>query len=157
MKATLLALFTSKKFLAAVTALIVYVAGRFGFDLDTVALDHIFAALLVYVGAQGIADNGKSAAAIAAVAENPTHSVAAGDAMRRIAGSVSMVVLVMLAFGACGAADKPKAVAVDTERGIVKCIKADTGPLLALYPSGRGRIPDRARVGDPRRSDAPRT
>jgi hypothetical protein len=64
MKATLLELLTSKKFLATVTAVVVYVAGRWGFDVDTAALDRIFAALLVYVGAQGAADVGKSAALV---------------------------------------------------------------------------------------------
>jgi len=66
MKKTLLDLVTSKKFLTALTAIIVYVAGRSGFDVDTAVLDRIYAALLVYVGAQGIADNGKSAAQVAA-------------------------------------------------------------------------------------------
>lgn len=66
MKQALADLFTSKKFLAALTAIIVYVAGRFGFDVDTAALDHIFAALLVYIGAQGVADHGKSAAQVRA-------------------------------------------------------------------------------------------
>lgn len=66
MKATLAELLTSKKFLAALAAIVVYVAGRFGFDIDPAALDHIFAALLVYVGGQGLADVGKSAATVAA-------------------------------------------------------------------------------------------
>ena len=66
MKKALLDLVTSKKFLTALTAIIVYVAGRSGFDVDTAVLDRIYAALLVYVGAQGIADNGKSAAQVAA-------------------------------------------------------------------------------------------
>jgi hypothetical protein len=68
MKKALLDLVTSKKFLTALTAIIVYVAGRSGFDVDTAVLDRIYAALLVYVGAQGIADNGKSAAQVAAAA-----------------------------------------------------------------------------------------
>ena len=59
-------LFASKKFLAALAAGIIYVAGRFGFNVDPTTLDRIFAALLVYVGAQGIADNGKAAALILA-------------------------------------------------------------------------------------------
>jgi hypothetical protein len=78
MKNALLDLFTSKKFLAALTAIIVYIAGRFGFDVDTSVLDRIFAALLVYIGAQGIADNGKSAAQVAAAASaRPAPSTAA--------------------------------------------------------------------------------
>ena len=72
MRQTLLDLLTSKKFLAALTAVIVYVAGRFGFNVDTSTLDHIFAALLVYVGAQGAADVGKSAALVRAPAPAPT-------------------------------------------------------------------------------------
>lgn len=68
MRQALIDMFTSKKFLAALAAVIVYVAGRFGFDVDPGTLDRIVAALLVYVGAQGIADHGKSAAQIAAVA-----------------------------------------------------------------------------------------
>jgi hypothetical protein len=62
MKDTLRDLLTSKKFLAALTAIVVYIAGRFGFDVDTTVLDHIFTALLVYTGAQGVADMGKPAA-----------------------------------------------------------------------------------------------
>lgn len=68
MKTVLLDLFTSKKFLAAVSAVAIYVAGRFGFQLDPAVLDRIFAALLVYVGAQGVADAGKSAALIRSAA-----------------------------------------------------------------------------------------
>lgn len=66
MKATLYDLITSKKFLAALSAIVVYAGGRFGLHIDLDTLDRIFAALLVYVGAQGLADNGKSAAKIAA-------------------------------------------------------------------------------------------
>lgn len=64
MKRTLLDLVTSKKFLAAVTAVVIYIAGRFGFNVDTAILDRIYLALLAFVGAQGIADNGKEAAKI---------------------------------------------------------------------------------------------
>jgi hypothetical protein len=64
MKNTILGLVTSKKFLAAVTAMVVYVAGRFGFDVDPATLDRIYLALLAFVGAQGIADSGKEAAKI---------------------------------------------------------------------------------------------
>ncbi len=69
MKQTILDLLTSKKFLAALAAIIVYVAGHFGFNVDPALLDRISAALLVYVGAQGIADHGKSAAEIAAASK----------------------------------------------------------------------------------------
>jgi hypothetical protein len=100
MKNALLDLVTSKKFLTALTAIIVYVAGRFGFDVDTAVLDRIFAALLVYIGAQGIADNGKSAALIttaAATATAPAPSIAA--APRLTGAGISGVAVVVLAIG----------------------------------------------------------
>lgn len=99
MKSALLDLFTSKKFLTALTAIIVYVAGRFGFNIDTTVLDRIYAALLVYIGAQGIADNGKSAAQIAAAAAtaNPPASTTTGA---RLAGDGMVgAALVALAIG----------------------------------------------------------
>lgn len=68
MKQALIDLFTSKKFLAALAAVIVYAAGRFGFDVDPAVLDRIWEALMVYVGAQAIADHGKSAAQVTAAA-----------------------------------------------------------------------------------------
>jgi hypothetical protein len=112
----LIDLFRSKKFFAAVTAIAIYIAGRFGFKLDTTTLDRIYAALLVYVGAQGIADNGKSAAAIAAAASNPPASTTAvsnpptstAAPTRPIAAGVGSAALLLLAvFGvsmltACG-------------------------------------------------------
>lgn len=66
MKTAILELLASKKFLAVLTVIVVYIGGRFGFDVDTAVLDRIYAALLVYIGAQGIADFGKSAAQITA-------------------------------------------------------------------------------------------
>jgi hypothetical protein len=64
MRQVLIELVTSKKFLAVVTAGVVYLGGRFGLNIDPSTLDHIYAALLVYAGAQGLADVGKSAAQI---------------------------------------------------------------------------------------------
>lgn len=55
---------SSKKFIAALVAIVVYVGGRFGLDLDPAAVGHAFLALLAYVGAQGIADVGKEAARV---------------------------------------------------------------------------------------------
>jgi hypothetical protein len=103
MKNALLDLVTSKKFLAALTAIIVYVAGRFGFNVDTAVLDRICAALLVYIGAQGIADNGKSAAQITASAAtatataSPAPSTAAGP--RLTGAGISGAAVVLLAIG----------------------------------------------------------
>jgi len=92
MKSVLTDLFTSKKFLAALTAIIVYIAGRFGFDVDTAVLDRIYAALLVYIGAQGIADTAAAAAAAAAPASP-------GGAPRPASGGITGVVAVAALIG----------------------------------------------------------
>ncbi|MCA1833049.1 MAG: hypothetical protein ABR520_11305 [Mycobacteriales bacterium] len=90
MRQTLIDLFTSKKFLTALTAVIVYLAGRFGFDVDTAVLDRVFAAFLVYIGAQGVADHGKSAAEVQFAAFRTPFGVPtglmSGAAMRDSAG-----------------------------------------------------------------------
>lgn len=101
MKTALLELIASKKFLAALTAIIVYLAGRFGFAIDTAVLDRIYAALLVYIGAQGIADAGKSAAKITAAAAPPpvTRSAAVGSAAMLALLAVGGAAL----LGGCGA------------------------------------------------------
>lgn len=115
MKSALIDLFASKKFLTAVTAIMIYIAGRFGFKLDTTTLDRIYAALLVYVGAQGIADNGKSAAIIAAGTNNSNLPASTAAGTRSMAGSVAGAALILLAaFGVplltgCG----PKAKVID--------------------------------------------
>lgn len=79
----LIDLFTSKKFLAALAAIIIYAAGRFGFAVDPATLDHIFAALLVYVGAQGVADVGKGAAQVRAAAGIRPSGLALDSAVAR--------------------------------------------------------------------------
>jgi TRAP-type C4-dicarboxylate transport system permease small subunit len=91
-------LLTSKKFLAMLAAIVVYVGGRLGFDVDPAALDRICAALLVYVGAQGVADAGKSAALIKAVVATSGVEPEATAAVKRIAASV-VVLLVVLGAG----------------------------------------------------------
>jgi hypothetical protein len=101
MKNALLDLFTSKKFLAALTAIIVYIAGRFGFNVDTAVLDRIYAALLVYIGAQGIADNGKSAAQITAAAATTTAAPAGSTAAppRLTSAGITGAAVVLLGIG----------------------------------------------------------
>lgn len=100
MKNALLDLFTSKKFLTALTAIIVYVAGRFGFDVDTAVLDRIYAALLVYIGAQGIADHGKSAAQITASAAAPPGAAPSTAAAPQLSGAgITTAALLALAIG----------------------------------------------------------
>ena len=64
MKAAILSMLGSKKFLAMLSAIIVYVVGRFGIDMDASKLDPIWQIIMVYVGAQAIADHGKTAAEI---------------------------------------------------------------------------------------------
>ncbi len=59
-------LFGSKKFLVMLAGLVVYLAGRFGFDIDHDALDRIIALVAAYITGQGIADAGKSAAQVTA-------------------------------------------------------------------------------------------
>lgn len=108
MKGVLLDLVTSKKFLAAVAAIAIYIAGRFGFKLDTDTLDRIYAALLVYVGAQGIADNGKSAAEVAkastAAPAAPAAPAVAPPARPAIAGVTGAATLLLLTLGLAGLA-----------------------------------------------------
>ena len=134
MKVALFDLFTSKKFIAALAAVVIYVAGRFGFNVDPVTLDRIFAALLVYVGAQGVADVGKSAAAINAVASTSGATPEGIAAMKRIASRVS-VVLVVLAIGSVGMLPSCAAVtpvATKAEAAVVDCVQADKTPIVAL-------------------------
>lgn len=91
MRQTLIDLFTSKKFLAALTAIVVYVAGRFGFNVDPAKLDPIWQILVVYIGAQGVADLGKGSAQVRAAA----------DAMTKTVGVLALVMLM-----ACGSTAK---------------------------------------------------
>lgn len=77
MKEMLRELLTSKKFATTVVAIIVWVVGRFGLHVDEAALLPLVGALAAFVVAQGLADQGKSAAKIdaqAAAAERaPTN------------------------------------------------------------------------------------
>ncbi|HET9893214.1 MAG TPA: hypothetical protein VFQ42_22240 [Mycobacterium sp.] len=66
MKQALLELLESKKFIVAMASIVVYGVGKLGLHLDPDLVDKITTALLVYVGAQGVADIGKPAAQIAA-------------------------------------------------------------------------------------------
>lgn len=57
-------LLASKKFKMAVAGVIVAVAAKFGLDLDTQAILVVLAPILVFIGAQGVADMGKEKAKI---------------------------------------------------------------------------------------------
>lgn len=149
MKQTLLDLFTSKKFLAALTAVIIYVAGRFGFDLDPAVLDRIFAAFLVYVGAQGVADVGKSAAQVNAVSTSAPGSIEAQAAVKRIASTLGVAALI--ALGGVALASTTACTGVEKAgTAIVDCTKANQASIEALILEFRsllaGQAPDWAAV-----------
>lgn len=151
MKSTLIDLFTSKKFLAAVTAVVVYVAGRFGFDLDTATLDRVFAALLVYVGAQGVADVGKSAAVInAAAAATPTEvPIVPGspadlaDQMRRGVAKFVPPMLVLIVIGSlavtlAAGCSTAKAIPGAVKAAVVQCVKLNQTDVRAAAIAAAG-------------------
>lgn len=109
MKQTLTDLFTSKKFLATLTALVIYVAGRFGLSIDPAKLDPVWQILLVYVGAQGVADLGKSSAQVKAAA----------DAAVKTLG----VLALMMFVASCGSTAKH--VEVTAGHAVVDCAETE--------------------------------
>lgn len=125
-------LLSSKKFLAALAAIIVYVAGRFGLDIQPGALDPIWQALLVYVGAQGIADAGKSAAqvrAAAAPAKDPPAIAVAPVVMPMV---VAVIAAVVMATTGCATG---KALPGAATTAVIDCTKADAGAIGAVVAS----------------------
>ncbi len=66
MKKILRDLFGSKKFVVMLSAIIVYVASRFGFEVSPSIADNLLAFVAAYLVGQGIADHGKEAAKITA-------------------------------------------------------------------------------------------
>lgn len=104
---SLLAMLTSKKFIAALVAIVVCLAGNL-LGVDKAMIDRAYAALLVYVGAQGFADVGKgavqsSAGKLAADGSPPVAGVA--SAFGRAIGGASLVLLI--AAGAVLASSQP--------------------------------------------------
>lgn len=65
LKEVLRALFSSKKFVAALVAMLVWIAGKVGLHLSTEVVSGAIAPLLTYIVGQGIADQGKPAAIVA--------------------------------------------------------------------------------------------
>lgn len=59
----------SKKALAAVLSVVVWVVGRFGADLDVNELLPVVGPLWLFIFSQGIADHGKEAEKVAVAAE----------------------------------------------------------------------------------------
>lgn len=64
MKQAIIDLFSSKKFVTALIAAAVAIGAKLGFDLDPELIAIIITPFLVAIGAQGLADQGKAAAAI---------------------------------------------------------------------------------------------
>lgn len=65
LKEVIKALFSSKKFVAALVAMLVWIAGKVGLHLSTEVISGAIAPLLTYIVGQGIADQGKPAALVA--------------------------------------------------------------------------------------------
>lgn len=65
LKEVIKALFSSKKFVAALVAMVVWLAGKLGLHLSTEVVSGAIAPLLTYIVGQGIADQGKPAAQVA--------------------------------------------------------------------------------------------
>jgi hypothetical protein len=145
MKSALIDLFTSKKFLAAIAAIVIYVSGRFGFDVDPAALDRIFAALLVYIGAQGVADHGKSAALVVAAADDaraarwtPSANVPAGLALEQ-GNSLALLALVVLGLAAAASSSAcTPAQRTTVGHAVVDCTAGNAVAIGALVASMRG-------------------
>lgn len=158
MKQTLIDLFTSKKFLAALTAVVVYVAGRFGFNVDPGTLDRIYAALLAYVGAQGLADIGKGAAEVRAAAVNPPQVATPPQPYSGAGLSAAGVLFLLLAVAggtsACATA-RPRAAAataaeIDCTAPAIATLAVDIGVSLRAWVlkhvAGDGRTIDLAQL-----------
>ncbi len=79
---TLKALLSSKKFVAALIAALVWIAGKVGLDVDTTTMAGIVGPISAYVLGQGIADSGKEAAQITADAKETAVLVADAKADR---------------------------------------------------------------------------
>lgn len=63
---TIKALLSSKKFIAALIAALVWLGGKVGLHVDSETMAGIVGPIVAYVLGQGIADHGKEAAQIAA-------------------------------------------------------------------------------------------
>lgn len=75
MKKAVAELFSSKKFLVMITAILAYALARVGWDVDPKQIDTIMQVVAGYLVGQGIADHGKEAAKISQsdVGETPAQ------------------------------------------------------------------------------------
>lgn len=62
-------LLNSKKFIAAIIAAIVAIGARYGLNIDPELIRELVAIFVAYIIGQGLADRGKAAAQITAMAE----------------------------------------------------------------------------------------
>ena len=70
-------LFGSKKFAGMVVAILVFLVGRLGFEVDPGTMETVTATIMAWVISQGWADSGKEAAKIvAAAAKDPQSPLA---------------------------------------------------------------------------------
>jgi hypothetical protein len=127
-------LLSSKKFLAMLTAIVVYAAGRLGFDIDAAVLDRIWQALMVYVAAQGIADHGKSAAQVKAAAG---QDLGTGTIGGRAASLFALVCVGALLAGAGGAlsactATQRAELKQDAKHAVINCTAQQLGTTPGL-------------------------
>ncbi len=143
MKQALTDLFSSKKFLTALVALIVTVGAKYGLKLDDQFVLGILGLFAVLLGAQGAADHGKEAAQINADARTPEK----GSAV-----SIVMLALAIAGFvfvASCGILSSSTAKGfgkdvVDCTTSSAKSTINQFGPVVASYLAhsvdGGGRI-----------------
>lgn len=93
-------LLLSKKFVVALLACVAAVAARYGWEVDTQTIIAVVSPFLVYIGAQGWADNGKERARIEQSTAMMVHDRmvvrTAGPAVQKNSESGSVKILVML-------------------------------------------------------------
>lgn len=82
-------LLTSRKAIAAVVALIVAIAAKYGLNLDPELVRLVVGVIGVYILAQGIADSGKEGAKIAAAAQASPAMPEAKKAVKKVSKDVT--------------------------------------------------------------------
>lgn len=147
MKPALLELITSKKFLTTLTTIIVYLAGRFGFDVDIAMLDRVCAALFIYIGAQGIADHGKAAAKLyigadaASAASRAAATGAPGAVDPRSRASVVPAGADAGVAGAAATSDEPPSARMPTSAATIAALACIVLATASVLPACAG-MPD---------------
>ena len=66
---TLYEMLVSKKFIVAIAGVIVAAAAKIGLDLDTESVALILSPIIAFILGQGVADSGKAAAKVTALAD----------------------------------------------------------------------------------------